>query len=440
LYGAAAPQFTKLSLWGFRNYQAASLVAERQVMVLVGENGTGKTNILEALSLFAPGRGLRQARLAQMIYRAPHIAFADLNLQTTAGKLQRAEPVVRKADSFQEFFLQAALAGPYGVLNLQTHYKGPQTSPAQSSLDGGGAVPQPAKPLLPTMGERRRIFIEDKPMKGGAALAPYVSLLWLTPSFDRLLVESVIERRRFLDRLVQGIDSGHGGRLAAYEQALRERWRLMNGALVRGREDMSADPAWLSAIERQMAEQGVAVAAARLDLVRRLRHMPHKTLLGPFPTWQIKIHGWVEEALERQAAVEVETAFAQALEARRKSDLQRGQTSLGVHKTDFSLWHQDKAMEGANCSTGEQKALIMALFLSAVAVIGTVQGMMPVVLLDEVVAHFDARHRQHLFALLPTLKSQIWLTGTSKEDFVALKDLAQFLTIPFDLNYPQPSS
>jgi DNA replication and repair protein RecF len=367
---------TRLVLTDFRNYREARLTLGTASVVLTGPNGAGKTNLLEALSFLAPGRGLRGAKLTEIDRR------------------QRADP----AGTSRGWAVAAVVATRRGTLRIGT---------------GHDAGPQPT-------GERRIVRIDGEPARGQAVLGERLGVVWLTPSMDRLFLEGPSGRRRFLDRLVLGLDPAHASHVAAYEQALRERSRLLR--------DGPADSAWFAALEKVMAERGVAVAAARRDAVEQLDGVCAKAE-GPFPRARLRLIGTVEDWLEVMPALAAEAKLAAALAASRQADAQAGGALIGPHRSDLAVALADKDIAAELASTGEQKALLISILLAHAGLQRAVRGEPPLLLLDEIAAHLDASRRAALFDALLRLDSQAWLTGTDEALFAPLRRQAQFLSV-----------
>ncbi|WP_247877866.1 DNA replication/repair protein RecF [Azospirillum sp. TSO22-1] len=360
---AEALAVTRLTLTRFRGYEHARLEPDYRPVALIGPNGAGKTNLLEAVSFLAPGRGLRGAKLAevQRIGSAPGEGWA----------------------------VAATVRTPLGPVEIGT---------------GKDAHHE---------GDRRVVRIDDHPVKGQTALAEHVAVVWLTPQMDRLFLEGSSGRRRFLDRLVFGFDPAHAGRLSRYEHALRERARLLR--------DGRFDDGWLSGLEDQMVTAGIAVAAARRDVVQRLRSACARAV-GPFPGADLAVEGAVEAWLNDGPALAAEDALRDALRAGRRIDSETGGASVGPHKSDLAVRHHAKDMPAALCSTGEQKALLIAIVLANARLLAAERGAAPLLLLDEVAAHLDAGRREALFGEILALGSQAWMTGTDASVFDPLGD------------------
>ena len=366
---------TRLVLTDFRNYRSARLELDPDPVVLSGLNGAGKTNLLEAMSFLSPGRGLRNARLSDIDRR-------DGGEASASGWAVAATVATRR--------------GPVAI--------------------GTGRIG--------AEGERRTVRIDSEPAKSQAALGERLGVLWLTPQMDRLFIEGPTGRRRLLDRLVLGLDPAHAARVARYEQALRERSRLLRPMAQGG----PADTAWLGALEDVMAAEGVAVAAARRDAVERLDRVCG-TAEGAFPRARLSLIGTLEGWLDTMPALAAEERFRAALAQSRASDALSGGTALGPHRSDLGVFHAEKGIAAEAASTGEQKALLIAILLAQARLQRAVRGEPPLLLLDEVAAHLDAVRRAALFEVLAGLESQAWITGTEAALFAPLRGAARFLSV-----------
>ena len=383
--GAARLAVLRLMLTDFRGYAAARLEVDARPVVLTGPNGAGKTNLLEAISFLSPGRGLRRAKLAEIDRRVPPAP--------PGGAVPGAWRVA------------ATVATPRGALQIGTGRDAESES-----------------------GERRLLRIDGAPAKTQAALAEHLSLIWLTPLMDRLFQEASAPRRRFLDRLVYGFDPGHAARVSAYEQVMRERARLLR--------DGPSDPAWLGALEERMAEHGIAVAAARREVTARL-DAACRAGDGPFPAAALGLTGEVEQWLEAMPALAAEAELRRRLQAARRIDAASGVTTIGPHRGDLAVRHAASGAMAAQCSTGEQKALLVAVLLAQARLQAAEHAAAPVMLLDEVTAHLDAERRAALFAELTGLGIQAWLTGTERALFAELDGAAQFFGVANGMVAPQ---
>ncbi len=377
---------SRLSLGGFRNFREVELALEPRPVLLTGPNGAGKTNLLEAVSLLSPGRGLRRARLG------------DLDRRPGGRELGNAAPG-DPAAGLAGWAVAATVETPEGPRQVGTG-RDPRTAPG---------------------GREKRVVKLDGAFAGSQqALGEVVRCVWLTPQMDRLFEEGPGARRRFLDRLVYGFDPAHSGRIAAYETALRERARLLR----EGRRD----PAWLGALEATLAEKAVAIAAARRETVSRLAGALAEAD-GPFPRAELGLAGDAEAWLDELAAVEVEERLATRLAADRRQDAELGGARVGAHRTDLAVAHGASGMPAALCSTGEQKALLIAIVLAHARLVRLAAGCGPLLLLDEVAAHLDAAHRAALFERLLALGLQAWITGSDAAPFEGLLGRAQRVTL-----------
>lgn len=360
---------SRLSLTDFRNYAALSVRLDARHVVLTGPNGSGKTNLMEAVSFLSPGRGLRRA------------AYGEVARAGAAGG----------------FSVFAAIDGMEGEVEIGT------------GTDGGED------------GQSRRLRINGTTARTVDELADHLRLLWLTPAMDGLFTGPSSDRRRFLDRLVLSLDPEHGRRVADFEKAMRGRNRLLC--------EPRPDPQWLAALERQMAEIGVAMAHARRELVGLLTGLVDAARdEGPFPSAAIMLSGFLDDMQDRPA-FEIEEAYFVRLAEGRYRDAAAGRTLEGPHRSDLLVRHREKDMEAERCSTGEQKALLIGLILAHAGLVANMTGHAPILLLDEVAAHLDAGRRAALFDRIDQLGGQAFMTGTDRILFDALGERAQFLSV-----------
>lgn len=373
---------SRLMVTRFRNYAQAELSLDAAPVVLTGPNGAGKTNLLEAISFLSPGRGLRRARLSE---------------------IDRAGPGAEASDVL-----------PWAVAATAMTPEGPRDL-------GSGRDPGPGGETQNGLARERRVVkVDGVPARGQQALAEVLAVVWLTPQMDGLFRESAGGRRRFLDRLVYGFDPEHSVRCNAYEHALRERARLLKTG--RG------DAAWLASLEDSMAARGVAIAAARLEMVERLQQACDSAE-GPFPKVDLGLDGAVEGWLRGGPALAAEDQLRDGLAAGRRQDAESGGASLGPHRSDLLATHQAKGVAAGLCSTGEQKALLIAILMAYARLLTLERGAAPLLLLDEVAAHLDAARRAALYEEILGLEVQAWLTGTDAADFAGLEGRAQFYTV-----------
>ncbi|MCW5749433.1 MAG: DNA replication/repair protein RecF [Alphaproteobacteria bacterium] len=368
----------QLRLTEFRNYRQLRLELTAGPVVLTGDNGAGKTNLLEAVSFLAPGRGLRRSRLDEVRRQA-----------------RPGEP-----PALSGWAVAAQLDVPEGRIAIGT---GLETIAAANGDGEAG---------------RRVVRIDGRAAPSQTALGEHVVAIWLTPQLDRIWIDGPGNRRRFLDRMVAAFDPAHPGSLAAYEQAMRQRARL----LAEGRTDAH----WFAAVEDTMARHGVALTAARHDLVARLDQAA-RLGVGPFPRASLALTGEVEAWVGDMPALDAEDRLRARLAANRGIDLQAGITTCGPHRADLDVRHLDRDIPAADGSTGEQKAVLVSLVLAHARLAALARGRPPLLLLDEIAAHLDARKRAALFAEILALGSQAWMTGTDQSTFSPLAGEAQFL-------------
>lgn len=360
---------SRVTLTEFRNYPDASLRFDSRPVVLTGSNGSGKTNFLEAISLLVPGRGLKRSPLTDLQRHgaaAPWAVAVELN----------------------------TALGPLRI--------GTGRDPAEADND------------------RRVVHIDGKPMRGQNTLAEHVAMAWITPDMDRILADGPSARRKLLDRLVYSFDPAHAGRVNRYEKAMRERMRLLR--------EGPRDANWMRALEDDMAQTGVAIAAARRHLLEQLRYAVEETS-SAFPRADLGLAGLAEDALETYPALPVEDMLRAALQRDRETDAQSGSTAAGPHRSDLLVMHRAKACPADLCSTGEQKALLIAIMLAYVRTLIRHRQKSPLFLLDDIAAHLDDTRRTALFDEVRALGVQAWLTGTDPEFFRALVPHAQHLDV-----------
>ena len=370
---------TRLTLSNFRCYEFQRLDLDPKPIVLCGSNGAGKTNLLEAVSLLAPGRGMRRAK-------ATELARRDAGCDEDSG---RSWGVAATVDSVG------------GFVDIGT---------GREEVAGLGTKAS----------ERRVVRIEGETARSQSVLADYVDVVWLLPQMDRLFLDGTSARRRFLDRLVFGFDPAHAGRMNAYEHALRERSKLLKTG--RG------DDRWLSGLEDQMATKAVAVAAARKDFGARLNILA-TVGYGPFPGAKLTPSGMIESWLDDMSALEVEDKFRLFLAEHRGLDAKVGGAKDGVHKSDLLVRHVPKDQPAEQCSTGEQKALLIGMVLANTRALALDRGRMPLLLLDEVGAHLDEDRREALFEAICAMGAQAWMTGTDMAFFEPLKGRSSFFMV-----------
>ncbi|MCC7252826.1 DNA replication/repair protein RecF [Hyphomicrobium sp.] len=365
----------RLTLTHFRSYAALALELAPEPIVLTGANGSGKTNVLEAVSLLAPGQGLRQAPLSDLARSG-----GDGNWSVSARVHTAVGPV--------------------------TIGTGQSAGPGNGDRAAG-----------------RLVRIDGESKSGSGALGEYVEMVWVTPATDGLFTGPASERRRFLDRLIVCFDPGHRTRAGRFERAMAQRNRLLSDGVTRG--------AQLDGLELVMAEMGIAIAAARAEAVAALASVIDARRArdpdSPFPWSEVGLEGAIDRDLAARAAVDVEDAYARQLRDVRERDRAAGRAFDGPHRSDLLVAHGPKATAARHASTGEQKALLMGLLLAhAELVAARRDGETPMLLLDEVTAHLDADRRAALFDELLRLGTQAWMTGTDHQSFASLSGKAQF--------------
>ena len=373
----AAPRLwvERLTLTNFRNYTNASLQLGPEPVILTGANGSGKTNLLEAVSLLAPGQGLRRA------------SYVDLARVPGDGS----------------WSIAARVHTDLGAVDIGTGI-----APGAETATG------------------RIVRIDGVTKPGSGVLADYVEVAWLTPAMDGLFTGPASERRRFLDRLILCFDPEHGRRASRFERAMQQRNRLL--------ADEVRDNARFQGLEDVMVETGVAIAAARAEAAAALQAISERRRQrdesSAFPWARIAVEGTLEAGIARMPALDVEERYRTGLRAGRERDRAAGRTLEGPHRTDLAVEHGPKNMPARLCSTGEQKALLLGLVLSHAALTADRQdGRAPILLLDEVTAHLDAYRRAALFEEIIALGTQAWMTGTDPDAFSALAGRALFLAV-----------
>jgi len=353
----------RLTLTNFRNYHSASLEAGARTVVLVGANGAGKTNLIEAISFFAPGRGLRRATLDEVAFSEGDGSWA----------------------------VSAEVEGALGLTTLGTGIERPVE-------DGTTTV--------------RKCRIDREPVGSAAAFADHLRVIWLTPAMDTLFTGAPSERRRFLDRFALAIDAEHGTRVNALDRSLRSRNRLL--------EEARPDAHWLDAVEHETAELAVAVSSQRVETVRRLEAVLASGKDSKFPPAEIALDGWMEQLVPNHPAAEIEERYRAVLRDNRARDAAAGRTLDGPHLPDLEVIYAPKGTAAADASTGEQKALLIGLILAHARLIVEMSGFVPILLLDEVVAHLDPSRRAALHGELEQLGAQVFMTGADPALFVEI--------------------
>ena len=376
----------RLALTNFRNYASLTIEMTAQPQVIAGANGSGKTNLLEALSLLAPGQGMRRAPFSEIPRGGGDGGFA----------------VAARAHTLN------------GVADIGT------------GLQPGSSNEPPLTPSSEGTGRGRIVRIDGVAQTGSGVLADYLEIVWVTPAMDGLFTGAASEWRRFLDRLILCFDPGYRTIAGRFERAMTARNRLLS--------DGSRDNAQLSGFERVMAEAGVAVAAARLEAVAAMAAIvarrKERDANSAFPWSTLALEGSLEDNLAAMPALEAEDVYAKVLGDTRERDRAAGRTLDGPHRADFAVGHGPKQIAARFCSTGEQKALLLGLVLAHAELLTERQdGASPILLLDEITAHLDAFRRAALFEEILRLKAQAWMTGTDISAFDALTGKARFWSI-----------
>lgn len=363
----APPQLAlrRLTLENFRGYARLDWRPAARLVAVLGPNGAGKTNLLEAISLLVPGRGLRGARMAEIAAR----------------------------DGPGGFAVAARLDTPDGPL-------------AAGTASEPGAT-------------RRRFQLDGSAPRSQAEIAARLAAVWITPAMDSLFRDAASARRKFLDRLVWAFDPGHAREIGAYDAAMASRNRLL--------AEGSADPDWIAGLEDAMARHGVAAAAARRALAARLDAALAQGAVAPFPAARLAVACTIGARLAEAPARVVEDEMREVLARGRRADAAAGSARAGPHRAELLVTHAEKGLEAALCSTGEQKALLVAIVLAHARLIAEARGAAPLLLLDEPATHLDEAHRDSLFAALAALPAHAFLTGTDAATFAPLHGRAEGL-------------
>lgn len=360
----------RLHLSHFRSYPTFSLRLGTDSALLVGPNGVGKTSLLEALSLLGPGRGLRQARLGDLIpWKSPPSTSWSVFAEVCTPDHERVAVATR--------------------------------------LDPGA---------LAQGQERRQLYLEGALLPQHATLLDQVWVVGLTPQMDGLLREGSQGRRRFLDHIVSGLDPQHHQRLNQYAHHMKERNLLL--------KQRHGDATWLQTLETSMAQSAVAIAAQRLDVIHKLQNLLQQTTHA-FPKPHLALEGHVEHLLNTHPGLHVEETYQRQLQDSRAQDRITGQCHIGPHRTDVSVAHPLLGYPAALCSTGEQKALLISWVLAATELYQHHRTGVPLLLLDEVMAHLDEQRRIDLFEEIDRLKIQAWMTGTDFSSFHPFREKLQ---------------
>ena len=377
---------TRLTLSDFRNYRSLRIEADITPIVITGENGSGKTNILEAISFLTPGRGLRGAKLADIKRILPP---EEEILSTNSGWSVAAE--ILKND--EEYLI--------GTGTQKSFREDAEEDEIKNF-------------------ERRIVKINQQKISQQSELGKYISAIWVTPQMDRLFLGGTQPRRSFLDRLVYAFDLEHAKRTANFEHLYRQWFQILKTG--------HADEHWLQSVEADMASLGVAIAAARRELIARLNTFIEHEPDDIFPDVRLELDGTIEKMLDTLPAVRVEQFYIELLAKQRRNVLYNDYVD-GVNRTDFKVYFKKKNMPAELCSTGEQKALLVSIILAQTKCQILDKGFAPILLLDEVTTHLDDKKRDALLLKIAGLHLQAWITSTESQNFAAIQNISQFLEV-----------
>jgi len=378
----------RLTLTDFRNYAHLRLEPDICPVIITGENGSGKTNILEAISFLTPGRGLRGAKISDITRLTPALASADYaNVSQNFAWAVSANIIKNN----EEYSLSTA---------LQRHTK--EQDDVWRAFD------------------RRIVQIDGQKVSTQAELGKYLSAVWITPQMDRIFLGGPQPRRSFLDRIVYTFDLEHAKRTSTFEHLYKEWYRLLQNGI--------KDNTWLSNLEDQLSALGVAIAAARRDIIARLNTFIEKEPDDVFPNLRLELDGTFERLLDTMPALDVEDIYRETLYKGRNGVL-KNEGVDGVNRTDFKVYFKKKNMPAELCSTGEQKSLLVSIILAQTKCQMLEKGFAPILLLDEVTTHLDDIKRDALLIKIRDLNLQAFLTSTDPSIFKILRNDAQFFTL-----------
>jgi DNA replication and repair protein RecF len=379
----------RLTLTDFRNYGHLRIETDSSPVVITGENGSGKTNILEAISYLSPGRGLRGARLADIKRITPVLVDDEYTPSPISNISWAVSAIVTKG--IEETDIGTAVEK--SLREEEDEYR---------SYD------------------RRIVKIDGEKISSQAELGKYVSTIWLTPQMDRLFRGGSQPRRAFLDRMVAAFDAEHAKRTASFEQVYREWSQLLKQGC--------PDKNWLLSLEDSMAGLGVAIAAARREQTAKLNAFIEHEPDDVFPGVILELDGTFEKLLDRVPAVEAEDHY-RALLAKSRQAAAYNDFVDGVNRTDFKVFYRRKRMPADLCSTGEQKSLLISIILAQTKCQTFDRGFAPILLLDEVAAHLDDIKREALWEKIRGLGLQAWITSTDEKLLESLRGYARFLRV-----------
>ena len=379
----------RLTLVNFRNYRYLRLDLNKPFIVLSGQNGSGKTNILEALSFLSQGRGLRGAKLSEiktfdfLANTLPAPVYINNNGWSVSAHIQKHD---------DEFSIGTAL----------------ETSIRETDYNETKEV------------ERRIIHINNQKISSQNELGEYISMIWVTPQMDRLFQGSPQNRRAFLDRIVCSFDTNHSKRLSAFDNLYRQWLHILKSGNI--------NTNWLNSLEEKISENGIAIAAARKEYIGKLNNFIEQNPDDIFPSAFLELDGTIEKLLDNKPAVFVEDFYRESLFNLRKSVLYNTEAP-NIIKTDLKAIYSKKNVPAHLCSTGEQKSLLLSIILAQAKCLINYRGFPPILLLDEIGAHIDEMKKDALLNKIKNLKTQTWLTTTNMFDFMSIKDSAQFFEI-----------
>lgn len=377
---------TRLTLSDFRNYRNLRIEANIAPIIITGENGSGKTNILEAISFLTPGRGLRSAKLADIKRILPP---EEEILNINSGWSVAAEILKNN----EEYLIGTG---------TQKNFREDTEEDEIKNF------------------ERRIVKINQQKITQQSELGKYVSAIWVTPQMDRLFLGGTQPRRSFLDRLVYAFDLEHAKRTANFEHLYRQWFQILKTG--------HADEHWLQSVETDIASLGVAIAAARRELIARLNTFIEHEPDDIFPDVRLELDGTIEKMLDTLPAVRVEQFYIELLAKQRRNVLYNDYVD-GVNRTDFKVYFKKKNMPAELCSTGEQKALLVSIILAQTKCQILDKGFAPILLLDEVTTHLDDKKRDALLLKIAGLHLQAWITSTESQNFAAIQNISQFLEV-----------
>lgn len=364
---------SKLNLTDFRNHSFTSIITDKKFIALVGKNGSGKTNIIEAISMFASGKGLRSAQLLE-----------QSNVNGNGG---------------WSVFME--VKSSKGITKLGTGIGSSQI------FDG----------------KARQCRIDGKFLKSPRQFTECIGIIWLTPQMDGLFIGQRTERRKFFDKLVHLIEPGHEENIKTYERLIMQR----NKVLI----DADNKRSWLDNLEKQISKLSVNIIISRDIAINQLNKiMDAEVKNNLFPSAKIIMREELGNINKQSSMIEIEAELQQLFYQSRVRDRESNRTSVGPHRTDFTLYYNKNNMYAENCSTGEQKNLLVSLILAEARVYQEINnGVSPVLLLDEITAHMDNDRVSNLFEQIGEIGSQTWLTGTSENLFEYIWDKTEIFNI-----------